>query len=246
MENLKKGNNVLAIQGLNRSEIGADFLISPELKITKAPDQADLATGYFLNPTPGLINNESILGFVKDTQFSVKRGFFDRAFDLEISSSTPESTIKYTTDGSTPNKNTGTTYTKPIRINKTTTLRAIAFKDGYQTTNVDTQSYLFADDILDQNSMDPDIINDDRYSNIIKDSLTNTVPVISVTVDDGDFFGPRGIYSNPELSGREAEVPISVEYFSTEISEEEFQIDAGIRIHGGNARITLKTISPLL
>lgn len=236
LENLNKGNNVLAIQGLNRSEIGADFLISPELTITKAPDQADLATGYFLNPTPGLINNESILGFVKDTQFSVKRGFFNRAFDLEISSSTPESTIKYTTDGSTPDKNTGTTYTKPIRINKTTTLRAIAFKDGYQPTNVDTQSYLFADDILDQNSMDPDVINDDRYSNIIKDSLTNTVPVISVTVDDDDFFGPRGIYSNPELSGREAEVPISVEYFSTEISEEEFQIDAGIRIHGGNAR----------
>ena len=104
LENLNKGNNVLAIQGLNRSEIGADFLISPELTITKAPDQADLATGYFLNPTPGLINNESILGFVKDTQFSLKRGFFDRAFDLEISSSTPESTIKYTTDGSTPDK----------------------------------------------------------------------------------------------------------------------------------------------
>ncbi len=54
LENLNKGNNVLAIQGLNRSEIGADFLISPELTITKAPDQADLNTGYFLNPTPGL------------------------------------------------------------------------------------------------------------------------------------------------------------------------------------------------
>ena len=59
---------------------------------------------------------------------------------------------------------------------------------------------------------------------------------MSITVDDDQFFGPFGIHSNPELSGRDAEVPISLEYFSTENIKEQFQIDAGLRIHGGNAR----------
>ena len=234
--NFQEGTNTLAIQGLNRSPIGSDFLISPELIITKRANEEELNIGYFLEPTPGQVNNNSVLGFVKDTKFSVRRGFYEEPFELVISSSTPDSIIKYTTDGSTPSEDIGMIYTKPINIEKSTTIRAIALKQGHQPTNIDTQTYLFVNDIKDQTLMDNDVLNDIRYSDIIDESLTGNLSVMSITVDDDQFFGPFGIHSNPELSGRDAEVPISLEYFSTENIKEQFQIDAGLRIHGGNAR----------
>ena len=58
--------------------------------------------GYFTTPTAGGINNTTVQGFVKDTTFSHKRGFFDEAFQLEVTTATPGATIRYTTDGSTP------------------------------------------------------------------------------------------------------------------------------------------------
>ena len=236
LENLRKGTNTFAIQGLNRSPVGSDFLIAPELIITKASNQADLSKGYFLEPSPGLINNDNVLGFVKDTKFSLDRGFYDSPIELQISSDTPDCVIKFTTDGSSPSNDNGTTYTEPIRLNKTTTIRAIALKNGYQPTNIDTQTYLFSEDIKTQANMDNDVVQDSRYSEKIEESLSGNLPSISITVDDDSFFGPFGIYSNPELSGRNAEIPISIEYFSNKEPEDQFQIDAGLRIHGGNAR----------
>ena len=89
---------------------------------------------FFDNPTPGQSNGEGILGFVRDTTFSHKRGFYDRPFDLAIRTSTAEAEIYYTTDGSTPSSQNGTLYTGPIAISTTTTLRAIAVKNGYVPT----------------------------------------------------------------------------------------------------------------
>ncbi|MDG2125135.1 MAG: CotH kinase family protein, partial [Verrucomicrobiales bacterium] len=61
------------------------------------------------------------------------------------------------------------------------------------------------------------------------------LPVVSMVVDDAAFFGPGGIYTNFDSSGSGAEVPVSVEFFDPS-GGSEFQIDAGVRIHGGNAR----------
>ena len=58
--NFQEGTNTLAIQGLNRSSIGSDFLISPELTITKRANEEELNIGYFPEPTPGLGNSDSV------------------------------------------------------------------------------------------------------------------------------------------------------------------------------------------
>ena len=50
--------------------------------------------------------------------------------------------------GRQPSPANGTLHTGPIRISTTTTLRAAAFKDGFAPTNVDTHTYLFAEDVL--------------------------------------------------------------------------------------------------
>ncbi|MCH9022768.1 MAG: CotH kinase family protein, partial [Planctomycetes bacterium] len=105
---------------------------------------------YFANPTPGAANDPNFVEFVADTKFSVDRGFYDASFSVIITSATPGATIRYTTSGSAPTETSGTVYSGPISIATTTTLRAAAFKAGFQPTNVDTQTYIFLSDVITQ------------------------------------------------------------------------------------------------
>jgi len=143
---LRAGTNVLAIHGLNVSAGDGDFLILPEL----------IATGtlqgpqYMISPSPREDNEKGALGRVADTNFSVDRGFYDEPFDVAITTSTAGATIRYTLDGTPPSESHGTVYTAPIHVDRTTTLRAVAYKPGYVPTNVDTQTYIFLDDVIRQ------------------------------------------------------------------------------------------------
>ena len=105
---------------------------------------------YFDAPTPNSPNGVGLLGVVADTQFSVDRGFYDTAFQVDITSATPGASIYYTTDGTAPSATSGTLYTGSLTIDQTTVLRAIAVKTDYVPTNVDTQTYLFLDDVVNQ------------------------------------------------------------------------------------------------
>ena len=233
--------------------------------MTGVPGQAqDISFGlvgnaiqYMASPTPGASNSSNVTEFVADTQFSVDRGFYDEPFTVEITSDTPEATIRYTLDGTAPSATRGTLYTSAIRIDKTTTLRAIAYQPGLQSTDVDTQTYIFVDDVIQQTSqstiangfpstwggqspdygMDRDVIGpkddfDGRYAATIREDL-KSLPTLSIVTDINGIFGPSGIYSNPGNSS--LEVPTSVEFFSEDGSEE-FQIDAGVKIQGGAFR----------
>ena len=102
-------------------------------------------------PTPGATNLGGIQGWVGDTTFSVDRGFFDAPFEVVLSTSSGEgATIHYTLDGSLPSPSHGLVYESPLLIDTTTTLRAMAFRDGWEPTNVDTQTYLFVDQVARQ------------------------------------------------------------------------------------------------
>ncbi len=233
---LVAGENILAIQGLNWGIDSSDFLILPELLAFKADPVAPGAQGYLVLPTPGALNGESVEGFVSDTQFSIKRGYYKSEISVSITTETEGAAIRYTTDGSAPGASTGTLYSEPITINLTTILRAIAYKAGYKPTNIDTQSYLFAADIKNQSDMDNDVVNDPAYSATIEEDLSGNLPAISLVLEEASFFGPNGTHTNYNLSGRGAEIPVSMEFFNPLDPSDEFQVDAGIRIHGGNAR----------
>ena len=112
---------------------------------------------FFSPATPGNSNpGAGSPGVVKDTNFSVDRGFYDAPFDLAITSATPNTTIRYTLDGSLPSLSNGSTYTAPISISTTTNVRAIAYLEARNLlpTNVDTHTYIFVDDVGTQNSAD--------------------------------------------------------------------------------------------
>jgi hypothetical protein len=61
---------------------------------------------------------------------------------VTISDSTPNATIYYTTDGSTPTTSS-TQYTGPITVIMTTTIRAIAVGPGYSVSSVGSATYTY-------------------------------------------------------------------------------------------------------
>ncbi len=103
-----------------------------------------------LHPTPAASNAGAYLGVVGDTHFSHDRGFYQEPFSVTITTDTPGAVIFFTLDGSTPTPQHGYVYTEPIPIGTTTCLRAMAAKDNFRSSNVDTQSYLFVEDIVHQ------------------------------------------------------------------------------------------------
>ena len=254
---LRQGDNVLAIHGLNTSAANEDFLMDVEL-IGVAADCGP--AGYFKQPTPGQINGpEAFRERVGDTRFSAHRGYYDQPFEAVVSTETEGATIYYTTDGSTPSPENGMVYTKPIPVTRTTCLRAIAVKPGLLPTNIDTQTYIFPENVIRQPSqpegfpttwknvaadyeMDPDIVDNPAYSDQIRNALLS-LPVVSLVTEQGNLFDSAyGIYANPNQfasptddGSMQWEVPVSMEYFEAGDGKQ-IQVDCGLRIQGGYFR----------
>ena len=161
---LVDGQNTLAIHALNRSASSSDFLVSPELRASEGSGALS-DVRYLPTPTPGSANGIGILGFVSDTEFSVDRGFYDAPFNVAITSDTVGAEIYYTFDGTEPVPGQPSTflYTGPVLIDSTTNLRAIATLSGFEPTDVDTQTYVFLEDVVVQ---DPSNVNGNGASPI--------------------------------------------------------------------------------
>ncbi|TWT77840.1 CotH protein [Posidoniimonas polymericola] len=261
---LSASGNVLAIHALNQSS-SSDMLMVPRLVGASSDLVEPLEEGVFATPTPGAANGAVFAGIVADTKFSVDRGFYEAPVTVEITSATPGAMIVYTTDGSAPTVDTqhnitnGVLYTGGLTLSQTTNLRAAAFKQGMIATNVDTQTYFFVADIVQQTyssalasglpswwgsrpadyGLDPDVIGPgDLYRGIYAAQIESSllaIPSVSLTLDSDDFFGPGGIYSNPTATGVQWERAVSAEVVDP-TGEISLQVDAGLRIHGAASR----------
>ena len=205
--------------------------------------------GYsFAQPTPAKPNGSYFRGMVKDTKFSVDRGVFAQGFEVEISCATEDARIIYTTNGDEPGEGTiftgliGEDYEGPIRIDGTTVLRAAAFKEGYLPSNVDTQTYLFLEQVVRQPAepagfpdrwinfpadyeMDPRVIDDPAYKDEAVAALAS-LPSMSVVMPVDELFSARdGIYAN----STEREASVELIHFD---GTKGFQENCGVRIHG--------------
>lgn len=206
---------------------------------------------YFLTPTGGSANGSGTLGFVGDTTFSHKRGFYETAFLLTIDTTEPNSTIRYTTNGSEPDLSNGFTYnqSQPISITTTTTIRVRAYKTGFLETNVDTQTYLFPADIIDQNKdipnyprnnydigsgngtvqhdyeMDPDIVTSNSVERAKMIEALKDIPTISLVTNRSGMFGNNGFYDD------NGESRTSVEVIYPDSPDDSEQADGGVEGH---------------
>jgi hypothetical protein len=121
----------------------------------------------FTSPTPGTPNSGVVRA--QKASYSIESGFFDQAVNVTLSSSIPNATIRFTTDGSAPTE-TSDVYTQPIEITSTMVIRSKVFADGYISSHTATHSYF------------------------INESETN-FKVVSIAVNPDDFFGDDyGIY----------------------------------------------------
>ena len=212
-----------------------------------------VSDGYFAVPTPTSVNGTALADYVRDTSFSVDRGFYDTPFNVAITSNTAGASFRYTTDGSPPSEIAGTFYTGPISISTTTNLRVIGYKADHISTDVDTQTYIFLDDVLQQSTnpsgfpsdwnghpadyeMDPDVVNNPSYSGTIKNDL-KTIPSISIVTRVEDMFGPSGVYSHPTSSGSAWERAASMEFIHPDNSPGH-QSNCAVRMQGGVGRNT--------
>jgi len=205
--------------------------------------------GYYATPTPGAANSTVFDGQVADTTFSSDRGFYESPFSVTLSTATEGATLIYTTDGSAPTATNGISSaginSVTIPISTTTVLRATAVKDGLIGTNIDTQTYIFANDLLSQGrpsghpnsvdfQMDPEVVNDPRYATELPGSFLS-VPSISIVMDFDDLFGSDGIYTNPTQQGQAWERAGSIEWID-QAAAETFQIDSAVELQGAGSR----------
>ncbi|HSW01458.1 MAG TPA: lamin tail domain-containing protein [Sedimentisphaerales bacterium] len=242
--------------------------------VTFGPQRTDISYGRIPNgsdswmllaiPTPGAQNFTIYEGFVEEPRFSPERGFYGGETLVTITCDTPGAVIYYTTDGTEPYSTatmrlgaTAAIYSGPIRVSKTTCLRAVATRPSWSPSPISTSTYFFVADIITQSpqgqrpgpawpvgsvngqvidyGMDPDVVNDARYRDLMADALLS-IPSLSLVTDLANLFDPaKGIYVNARNEGSSWERPVSVELIDPE-GAEGFQIDAGIRIRGGFSR----------
>ncbi len=221
--------------------------------------------GYFETPTPKAANGEGrddLPPQVADTKFSVGRGFFTEPFTVEITTATEDALIYYSTDGSDPGPGSvfqpGKQYTEPVAIEGTTILRARAYKEGLEPTNIDTHTYLFIADVLQQSDdqpglpdrwngqradygMSPDIVESPDYQDRIHDAFV-ALPTLSIVTDSDHLWASDGLYLNTTrrpASGEGAdfayEFEVSAELIHPD-GKDGFQVHAGLRAQGGASR----------
>ena len=76
--------------------------------------------------------------------FNPAGGTYYETQNVSIACTTAGATIHYTLDGSTPTANSAT-YSSPIAISQTTTIKAIGVKSGMENSNVATATYTIQD-----------------------------------------------------------------------------------------------------
>jgi len=184
-----------------------------------------------------------------DLDFSVKRGFYKNSFTLYINADQPNATIKFTTNGTLPSINNGSTYNGGINITTTTVLRVFAYTNTDQS-NVRTHSYIFYEDVPNQPNtqagfpdngfaFDGSILNNSTYANLLTDALLQ-VGTISIVVDLNEF---DDVYNGA------LEKPASAEFIIPATGKHK-QEDCGIERFGGssfnshkrNFRLSFKSI----
>ncbi|MEO8083603.1 MAG: CotH kinase family protein [Ardenticatenales bacterium] len=203
-----------------------------------------------------------VLHALPPVAFSVERGFFDAPFELTLSQSVASASVWYTLDGSPPAPGHGDVALGPLRIERTTLVRAAAFLEGWLPSPVSTNTYLFLADRIRQGvdapgfpatwgvytegrqkgrsvradyAVDGRVVDDPRYASEIVDDL-KAIPSLSVVTAPDDLFGAeRGIYNHPTERGMAWERPASVELVRAD-GRPGFQVDAGVRIAGGWSR----------
>ena len=141
---------------------------------------------YYKDLTFGKENSKNYyLGYASNPIFSISGGYVDKGSKVSLSTS-DNSTIYYTLDGSFPT-NKSYKYNGEITINKTTVIKAIAYKDNYLASDVVSRTFIVG--------------------------RKHDVPIVSLSTNSNSLFGSNGILTNYT---QESEKKISFEFYESD------------------------------
>ncbi|RED98378.1 putative secreted protein (Por secretion system target) [Marinoscillum furvescens DSM 4134] len=221
---LQSGENILAVHVMNHHVDDQSLLMDLRLEAVKIGDPEKR---YFYHPTPGTPNGNSVSGFTAKTIASHKGGFYEDPVELTLSAGAAGETLAFTLDGSVPSLTNGTLVrpatTSSIAdttfvIDRTTVIRSAAYQSDKWRNTISTYSFLFIDDVITSEVMNPEITGDERYSRSMREAL-EALPTVSLVM-------PNGAVNDDYL------IATSVEWLEPGQSSS-FQVDAGVRYFGG-------------
>jgi hypothetical protein len=163
---------------------------------------------YFTQPTPGGSNNSSI-GYGSTAippVFSMLSGIYQTPLNINIGDFNPpsaQSEVRFTRDGNDPTQDSELYTGAPLFIFQSTTLKARIFSPNNLPSTITSASYLIG--------------------------IDHVTPIISITTDNSNLYGPTGIFDNWQQDWQKA---AHVDYFDTDNSLI-FSQNSGMQIDGG-------------
>jgi uncharacterized repeat protein (TIGR02543 family) len=204
---LSASGESVALVAANGTTIIDSYTFGPQSANVSVGRQLDGQTPWvlFASPSPKDSNEEGVL-FANMPVASQNGGHYSNSFTVSLTTTTPNATIYYTTNGSEPTSNDAQ-YTSPIEIDETTVLRARAFANNTVPSRTMTHTYLF--------------------------NIQHEFPIFCLSTDHEHIWGEdEGIYEN---FLDDIEQPVHVELYEADGSFG-FRQDLGIQIHGRHSQ----------
>lgn len=179
-----KGNDYIILSDANQVVVDSVYLNNPNQTNHSTGRVTDGAAtwGVFENTTQGSANANAMSKYADPVLYSIAPGFYNGTQNLVLTTTEPNSSIRYTTDGSEPSA-LSNLYSSAIPINSTTVVRARVY------------------------STDPMVLPSHIETNTYFINVTHSVKVISVCGDDlfdlfdGTQFEPLGSIELFETDG---------------------------------------------
>ncbi|MBL0137617.1 MAG: CotH kinase family protein [Bacteroidetes bacterium] len=196
--------------------------IEPDNSLGRNPDGSSTWC-ISATPTPGTSNNSVTCfnGYATIPIFSLASGFYPVTQSLVLSTSFPNSQIRYSLDG-TDVTSSSTLYTGPISLSTTTTVKARVFSTSALASQTVTSTFFI--------------------------NLNCRLPVYALTTDPYNLYdynngifveGPNAQASSPHFGANywmDWEKPIYLEYFDRD-KIRAFKFNSGLKITGGWSRM---------
>lgn len=180
--------------------------------------RSDGCFSYIETPTPYESNNDGFLKITETPQASISAGVYNNSapFLVELQG---EGEIYYTIDGSIPSKDS-LKYTDPILVDKTVSIKTVAYKKNQVASEIKTYSYVLNEDhsvaVLCVTA-DPVLLWDEEVG----------MCSMGIPDENGVYPSDANIYQNIELAA-------SAELFETDGSS--FNINCGLKLFGQSNR----------
>lgn len=159
--------------------------------------------GYFQVPTPGAQNSTSGAGFVPAPTLSLESGVYTNASMSLVITVPPNTTVRYTTDGSSPT-NTSAAYTAPINLVNNTTLKVRAYPNSGTLfpSEVQVRNFVFLDATTKDFNSNLPILIMSTDGRAMANNVAATVPRTKGTFAVFDTFRGRSAFSRkPDYIG---------------------------------------------